>query len=113
MKAFTEENFDPIFWINETLKSGETSDNKENFVSNIVYKLQLFVQEINQSLEESAQSVINNVTKFNREVDRLRQEADDFKQDLMDIKLQIEHLKGNTSDSIKNLIEIDQMKKQI
>ena len=44
----------------------------------MVYKLQVFIQEINQSLEESALDVIKEIPKIRAQIDRLSEEATKF-----------------------------------
>lgn len=77
-KSFTEDNFDHVNWINDTLKPSEKEENSENYASTMVYKLQVFIQEINQSLEESALDVIKEIPKIQEQIDNLSEEATKF-----------------------------------
>ncbi|XP_015784941.1 conserved oligomeric Golgi complex subunit 7-like [Tetranychus urticae] len=111
-KAFTEENFNSVDWINDTLNSAP-KENRENYASNIVYKLQLFIQEINQSLEETALSVIGNLPKLNRDIDVLCEQARTFKNDLVAIKGNVDKLSMDSDLRMSQLAEIDHAKQVI
>ncbi|XP_015784942.1 conserved oligomeric Golgi complex subunit 7 [Tetranychus urticae] len=112
-KAFTEENFNSVDWINDTLNSAPKEENRENYASNIVYKLQLFIQEINQSLEETALSVIGNLPKLNRDIDVLCEQARTFKNDLVAIKGNVDKLSMDSDLRMSQLAEIDHAKQVI
>ncbi|XP_053202807.1 conserved oligomeric Golgi complex subunit 7-like [Panonychus citri] len=112
-KAFTEENFDSVDWINDTLNSVPKEEDKESYASNIVFKLQLFIQEINQSLEETALSVISNLPKLNRDIEVLSDQAKEFKDDFVSIKEEINNLADDSDDRMNRLANIDRIKSSI
>lgn len=88
-------------------------ESKESFVSNTVYKLQLFVKEIDQSLQDTAQSVFNNVSKINREVFNFQNEASSLKNELDEVKYEMAQRETESEDGLKTLNEIDLIKKRL
>lgn len=62
------------------------STGRESYTSNMVYKLQLFIQEINGSLEETAQQVISTLPRLLKEVESLEEDARTIKTELSKAK---------------------------
>ncbi|RWS14030.1 conserved oligomeric Golgi complex subunit 7-like isoform X2 [Dinothrombium tinctorium] len=110
-KAFSDENFDVIKWINDCFRDDNAAiANRESHASNIVYKLQLFVQEINSSLEETAQQVIHNLSKTTREVETLQEEAALMKSEISKMKEGLIKIEQSSNKAMDNLIAIDKIK---
>lgn len=49
---FSAPDFDPKRWINEAFQTPEAQANREQHAATLVMKMQLFIQEVNKSLEE-------------------------------------------------------------
>lgn len=114
VKAFSEENFDPVNWINTTFGGPESaSTNKESFASSMVYKLQLFVQEINSSLEETAQQVIHNLPKVVRETETICRDASLLKGEMRALKEEIVKIQQQSSKPIQTIRAIDLVKNRM
>lgn len=103
-KAFSDESFDAVNWINESFASGGSdAANKESYASNLVYKLQLIVQEINGSLEETAQQVIYNLPKVLQEAELLQDDANNLKQELTTVRQQMSEMNESTLQTLETL----------
>ncbi|KAK0159641.1 hypothetical protein PV327_010735 [Microctonus hyperodae] len=108
--AFSDDNFDVKEWINKTFKSTEAQDDKDGFVSSLVSKLQLYVQQVNGSLEETSQSVLSNLPRILRDTQLLQQEAIALKDKMIIVKDEIVRVEKNTALSMVSLENIDRMK---
>ena len=90
LTKFADENFDPKSWINECFASLDNGDEsksdqrpKGGGVSSIsaaeqlagsgVMKLQLSIQELSSSLEDSCQQMLQSVPRITRELDAVQQ----------------------------------------
>ena len=73
---FSDDNFDMEDWINNALRvQKDTKVSIDSHTSNLVMKLQLFIQEISKSLEETSQIALNNMPRVLREVESIRSET--------------------------------------
>lgn len=91
---FTEEDFDPKVWINEcfasldksegtdasnsalwTKGSGSSITPAEQLAGTGIMKLQLSIQELSSSLEDSCQQMLQSVPRIVRELDAVQQVA--------------------------------------
>ena len=88
---FTEEDFDPKLWINECFNSldNKNDDNggsatwskpsgsaitpAEQLAGTGIMKLQLSIQELSASLEDSCQQMLQNIPRIVRELDAVQQ----------------------------------------
>ena len=88
---FTEEDFDPKAWINDCFNSlengsgndggnaitakasGSTITPAEQFAGTGIMKLQLSIQELSSSLEDSCQQMLQNIPRIVRELDAVQQ----------------------------------------
>ena len=88
---FTEEDFDPKAWINDCFNSldngsgndsgnpitgrasGSTITPAEQFAGTGIMKLQLSIQELSSSLEDSCQQMLQNIPRIVRELDVVQQ----------------------------------------
>lgn len=119
VKKFSEESFDAIDWINQSFASANEAakeGNKESHAANLVFQLQLFIQEINSSLEQTAHQVINNLPLVLRQTESLEDEVASLRQQLDDMQSQLKS-SGNekrTREDIdkiqKLLLLVDRMK---
>lgn len=107
LQAFSNDNFDAVEWINNTFRSVDSEANKETIASNMAFKLQLFVQEVNNSLEETAQQMLHNLPKVMREAEPFQQEAIQLNNQIKAVKDKLDY---ESSGAMKNLIAIDTVK---
>jgi len=103
-KAFSDGSFDAVNWINGAFDSADAvNSNKETHASNLVYKLQLFVQEINGSLEETAQKVIYNLPKVMKDAEALQDQADELKAVMGKVKNELVSLDKESLAATENI----------
>ncbi|XP_076681103.1 conserved oligomeric Golgi complex subunit 7 isoform X2 [Andrena cerasifolii] len=110
VSAFSEDNFDVKDWINKTFKSAEAQENKDAFVSSLVMKLQLYVQQVNGALEETSQSVLSSLPRVLRDTQLLQQEALALREKMVAVKQEIEEVEKNSASSMATLERIDRIK---
>nr|CAD7574358.1 unnamed protein product [Timema californicum] len=97
--AFSDDNFEAKAWINKTFKSAEAQENKDAFVSSLVMKLQLYVQQVNSALEDTSQQVLQSLPRVMRDTELLHQEALLLREKMQLVKVEIakppaKHYKG-------------------
>ncbi|KAF3427948.1 hypothetical protein E2986_06079, partial [Frieseomelitta varia] len=116
VSAFSEDTFDVKDWINKTFKSVEAQENKDvshtvmAFVSSLVMKLQLYVQQVNGALEETSQSVLSSLPRVLRDTQLLQQEALALREKMIAVKQEIEKVEKDTASSMATLEKIDKIK---
>ncbi|XP_031770996.1 conserved oligomeric Golgi complex subunit 7 isoform X3 [Apis florea] len=110
VSAFSEDTFDVKDWINKTFKSVEAQENKDAFVSSLVMKLQLYVQQVNGALEETSQSVLSSLPRVLRDTQFLQQEALALREKMVAVKQEIEKVEKDTASSMATLEKIDKIK---
>lgn len=113
VSAFSEDTFDAKEWINCTFKSAEAQENKDAFVSSLVMKLQLYVQQVNSALEETSQSVLSSLPRVHRDSQLLYQEALALKEKMATVKQEIAKVEECTVSSIESLERLDRIKTQL
>ncbi|KAI4489402.1 hypothetical protein M0802_011157 [Mischocyttarus mexicanus] len=113
VSAFSEDTFDAKEWINKTFKSNEAQENKDAFVSSLVMKLQLYVQQVNSALEETSQSVLSSLPRVLRDSQLLQQEALALKEKMASVKQEIAKVEECTVSSIESLERLDRIKTQL
>ncbi|KAH0950272.1 hypothetical protein HN011_010098 [Eciton burchellii] len=110
VSAFSEDNFDVKEWINWTFKSAEAQKNKDAFVSSLVMKLQLYVQQVNGALEETSQSVLSSLPRILRDTQLLQQETLALREKMVAVKQEIAKVEKDTASSMAMLEKIDRIK---
>lgn len=110
LSAFSSENFDAKEWINNAFRAPEAQENKEAYASEVAFKLQLFIQEMNSALEETAQQVQQNLPRVLREVETMQQEAALLKLQMASVQKEIAKVEQDSSTSMKTLLELDTIK---
>lgn len=134
ISSFSNDNFDIKEWVNETLKAGETRDKKDvrhwkritncelnniwiswqnNYTMGLVMKLQLYVQQVNNSLESSSQQVLASLPKIMRDSKLLQQEALVLKEKMGQIKQEIVQIEQDTRKSIDSIEKLDKLKNKL
>ncbi|KAH7962147.1 hypothetical protein HPB52_014649 [Rhipicephalus sanguineus] len=110
LSAFSNENFDSKEWINHAFQAPEAQENKEAYASEVAFKLQLFIQEMNSALEETAQQVQQNLPRVLREVETMQQEAALLKLQMAAVQKDIAKVEQDSSTSMRTLLELDTIK---
>ncbi|CAG9765243.1 unnamed protein product [Ceutorhynchus assimilis] len=116
ISSFSNDNFDLKEWVNQTLKSGETQtqDKKDsNYTMGLVMKLQLYVQQVNNSLENSSQQVLSSLPKIMRDTKVLQEEALVLKKKMGQVKQEIVQIEQDTRNSINTIEKLDKMKNKL
>jgi hypothetical protein len=79
-----------------------------------VTKLQVFIQEINNSIDETSQQTVQNFPRILREIDVLKQESYMLKEQLKSVRDDLIKVEKNTvNDSMKLLLDLDIMRTNI
>lgn len=68
---------------------------QQAFVSSLVMKLQLYVQQVNGALEETSQSVISGLPRILRDTQLLQQEALSLREKMVTVKEEIAQVMRN------------------
>lgn len=114
ISAFSNDNFDIKEWVNQMLQAGENQDKKDsNYTMGLVMKLQLYVQQVNNALENTSQQVLTSLPKIMRDTKILQQEALVLKEKMELVKGEIIHIEQDTRKSIDTIEKLDTMKYQL
>ncbi|KAG4072255.1 hypothetical protein HA402_004187 [Bradysia odoriphaga] len=114
IEAFSDDNFDAIEWINKTYANGADKHvNKEIFVSNLVSKMQLYVQQLNSALEDTSQQVLSAIPKIMKDAQNLQNAAVSLKAQMSDVQCNIDQVQRNTGASMQNLERLDDLKSKL
>ncbi|XP_037024484.1 conserved oligomeric Golgi complex subunit 7 [Bradysia coprophila] len=114
IEAFSDDNFDAIEWINKTYANGADKHvNKEIFVSNLVSKMQLYVQQLNSALEDTSQQVLSAIPKIMKDAQNLQNAAVSLKTQMSDVQCNIDQVQRNTGASMQNLERLDDLKSKL
>lgn len=104
IKSFSDESFDPVSWINKSFDRIGIDVMPENHAAGLVYKLQLFLQEINQSLEETAQQVIRSLPFVLKQTESLEDELQSARDGLALIQTEMSAMRGSAeAEDMKRL----------
>jgi len=117
-KAFSGEEFSPITWINDAFDPGRvdsTSDgHEESLASNLVLKLQLFVQEVNNSLQDEAENFSTGLKRVMRDVEFVGTDLNQLTSQLSTLEDQLTQMEKKTAtDFITKLMALDLAKKRM
>ncbi|KAK8402668.1 hypothetical protein O3P69_000783 [Scylla paramamosain] len=110
LTAFSQENFDPKEWINSVFRSQEAQQNRDQYASSLVMRLQLAIQEVNSALEETSQQVVGSLPRVLRDVESLGHEVSVLKNQMNSVRQDIEKVEHNTAASMQTLVKLDTLK---
>ncbi|CAG2166012.1 unnamed protein product [Oppiella nova] len=110
LTAFSDHNFDAIDWINGWFASIEDKSATETLATNLVFNLQLLVQEVNNSLGESAQQMIHNLPKVLRDAETLHADSVELKRQMVSNKEKLHKMSLESSKSMERLMALDVIK---
>ncbi|XP_048587068.1 conserved oligomeric Golgi complex subunit 7 isoform X2 [Nematostella vectensis] len=107
---FSNDNFDVKEWVNSALRARDDKIPVDAHASTLVMKLQLFIQEVNNALEETSVQAVNNIPRVVREIDNVQHEASLLREQMHMVKEDIKKVEENTAQSMKMLMELDTVK---
>uniref|UniRef100_A0A182PG09 Conserved oligomeric Golgi complex subunit 7 n=1 Tax=Anopheles epiroticus TaxID=199890 RepID=A0A182PG09_9DIPT len=117
VSAFSGEDFDVSSWINASYdrsqKTAGGTVGKEAFVSSLVSKMQLYVQQINVALEQTGGQVLKNIPKVVSDANMLQIESGLLKQRMNQVQREITHLQAETGDCMVSLERLDDIKQRL
>ncbi|KAJ8969531.1 hypothetical protein NQ314_001714 [Rhamnusium bicolor] len=79
----------------------------------LVMKLQLYVQQVNNALEETSQQVLASLPKIMRDTKNLQQEALVLKEKMAIVRDEIEKIEHDTGKSINTIERLDSLKNKL
>ncbi|CAH2101287.1 unnamed protein product [Euphydryas editha] len=112
LKTFADNDFDPKKWIN---KAWSTTGNqeKEIFVANTVTRLQLYMKQLSNSLDETTSQIVTSIPRVLQDASQLQLEGALLHQKLGTLEQQVQGVEEQTGHSIKSLQKIDQLKSRL
>ncbi|KAK6481641.1 conserved oligomeric Golgi complex subunit 7 isoform X1 [Huso huso] len=112
---FLDDDFDVKDWVNGAFKTvqKDAPGKVDGHAATLVMKLQLFIQEVNNAIEESSHQALQNMPRVLRDVEALKQEASFLKEQMVLVKEDIRKFEQDTVQSMQVLVEIDQVKSRM
>ncbi|XP_041733045.1 conserved oligomeric Golgi complex subunit 7 [Coregonus clupeaformis] len=111
---FLDDDFDVKDWVNGAFKMQEDVPGKADaHAATLVVKLQLFIQEVNNAIEESSNQALQNMPRVLRDGEALKQEASFLKEQMVLVKEDIRKFEQDTVQSMQVLVELDQVKSRM
>ncbi|XP_014785708.1 conserved oligomeric Golgi complex subunit 7 isoform X1 [Octopus bimaculoides] len=111
---FLDENFDVKEWVNGAFRSHkDAAVSKDQYATNLVMKLQMFIQEVNNVIEDSSQQALQNLPRVMREIEAVRQEAALLQDQMRLVKQDIQKVEQDTSQSMQTLLKLDGIKSRM
>ncbi|XP_028332883.1 conserved oligomeric Golgi complex subunit 7 [Gouania willdenowi] len=112
---FLDDDFDVKDWVNGAFKVAQKDvpGKADSHAATLVMKLQLFIQEVNNAIEESSSQTLQNMPRVLRDVEALKQEATFLKDQMVLVKEDIRKFEQDTVQSMQVLVEIDQVKSRM
>ncbi|XP_061823672.1 conserved oligomeric Golgi complex subunit 7 [Nerophis lumbriciformis] len=112
---FLDDDFDVKDWVNGAFKvvQKDAPGKADAHAATLVMKLQLFIQEVNNSIEETSNQALQNMPRVLREVEALKQEASFLKEQMVLVKEDIKKFEQDTVQSMQVLVQIDQVKSRM
>uniref|UniRef100_A0A3Q0RC77 Conserved oligomeric Golgi complex subunit 7 n=1 Tax=Amphilophus citrinellus TaxID=61819 RepID=A0A3Q0RC77_AMPCI len=112
---FLDDDFDVKDWVNGAFRvvQKDAPGKADAHAATLVMKLQLFIQEVNNAIEESSNQALQNMPRVLRDVEALKQEASFLKEQMVMVKEDIRKFEQETVQSMQVLVEIDQVKSRM
>ncbi|XP_062561020.1 conserved oligomeric Golgi complex subunit 7 [Armigeres subalbatus] len=96
LSCFSQDSFDVVQWTNDFFKSSESKDNKEVMVSSVVSRLQLYVEQMNCSLEKSSHQLIVSMPNVIKDVKVIQTEVATLTEKMRQLQNDISHVNKDT-----------------
>ncbi|KAK2543967.1 conserved oligomeric Golgi complex subunit 7 [Columba livia] len=112
---FLSDDFEVKGWVNAAFRAvqQEAPGKVDAHAATLVMKLQLFIQEVNNAVEETSHQALQNMPRVLREVEVLKQEATFLKEQMILVKEDIKKFEQDTAQSMQVLVEIDRVKSRM
>ncbi|XP_030066947.1 conserved oligomeric Golgi complex subunit 7 [Microcaecilia unicolor] len=112
---FLDDDFDVKSWVNGAfpMLQKETPGKVDGYAATLVMKLQLFIQEVNNAVEETSHQALQNMPRVLRDIEALKQEASFLKEQMILVKEDIKKFEQDTAQSMQVLVEMDQVKSRM
>ncbi|CAL8260925.1 unnamed protein product [Arctogadus glacialis] len=112
---FLDDDFEVKDWVNGAFRVAqkEAPGKADAHAATLVMKLQLFIQEVNNAIEESSIQALQNMPRVLRDVEALKQEASFLKEQMVLVKEDIRKFEQDTVQSMQVLVAIDQVKSRM
>ncbi|XP_013073398.2 conserved oligomeric Golgi complex subunit 7-like isoform X1 [Biomphalaria glabrata] len=112
---FMDDNFDAKEWVNAAFRNQKDAPGvtKDQNAATMVMKLQVFIQEVNNILEEASQQALQNLPRVVRELDAVKQEASLLQDQMRTVKQDIQKVEQDTSHSMQALLKLDRIKSRM
>nr|XP_027195784.1 conserved oligomeric Golgi complex subunit 7-like isoform X2 [Dermatophagoides pteronyssinus] len=116
--AFSQDTFDPVQWLNSIFSSTDDDDSstgmdKKSIANNLVFKLQLMVEETNHSLQENSIRMSYIMPKVMDEADVLNQEVKELRDQIVDVRTKLICSEQKHADVFESLMKMDHAKQQL
>uniref|UniRef100_A0A667XD95 Conserved oligomeric Golgi complex subunit 7 n=1 Tax=Myripristis murdjan TaxID=586833 RepID=A0A667XD95_9TELE len=100
---FLDDDFDVKEWVNGAFKVAQKDapGKADTHAATLVMKLQLFIQEVNNAIEESSNQALQNMPRVLRDVEALKQEASFLKEQMVLVKEDIRKFEQDTVQSMQ------------
>ncbi|KAF2348671.1 Conserved oligomeric Golgi complex subunit 7, partial [Trinorchestia longiramus] len=111
LAPFSAEDFDPKTWINGIFKGQEKND---KYASSLVMRLQLAIQEVNTSLEDTSQQLLSSLPRVVRDVESLGHEASLLKTQMDSLMADVQKVSSTeVSSSLDTLVKLETVKSRL
>ncbi|KAK7114475.1 conserved oligomeric Golgi complex subunit 7-like [Littorina saxatilis] len=111
---FMDADFDAKEWVNGAFRQQrEPGVSLDQNATTMVMKLQMFIQEVNNILEEASQQALQNLPRVTRELDAVKQESMLLRDQMRSVKADIENVEKNTAQSMQMLLTLDSIKSRM
>ncbi|XP_076469947.1 conserved oligomeric Golgi complex subunit 7-like isoform X2 [Babylonia areolata] len=111
---FMDASFDAKDWVNTAFRQHkEPGVSLDQHATTMVMKLQMFIQEVNNVLEEASQQALQNLPRVTRELDAVKQESVLLRDQMRSVKQDIETVEKNTAQSMQMLLTLDSIKSRM
>ncbi|XP_063700773.1 conserved oligomeric Golgi complex subunit 7-like [Culicoides brevitarsis] len=111
---FSNVEFSATDWVNKifTDKSAD-QQSKEATVTSLVSKLQLYVQQVNEKIEDTSQEILYSLPSIMKDVQNLQGQAVTLKSSISEVEREIAAVQEETSSGIDRLEYLDNLKTQL
>ncbi|KAL4234116.1 Golgi transport complex subunit 7 [Mactra antiquata] len=111
---FLDDEFDVKEWVNNAFSTNrEQGVPKDQYATTLVMKLQMFIQEVNNVIEEASQQAIQNLPRVMREIEAVKQEASLLQDQMVVVKHDIQKVEHDTAQSMQTLLKLDAIKSRM
>ncbi|KAH0631726.1 hypothetical protein JD844_019476 [Phrynosoma platyrhinos] len=112
---FLADDFEVKAWVNGAFRSvqQEAPGKVDAHAATLVMKLQLFIQEVNNAVEETSHQALQSMPRVLREVEALKQEAAFLKEQMVMLREDIKKLEQDTAQSMQVLVQLDLVKSRM